>query len=232
VIKTVEFEKADLRKVAFDVLCNDVVVLKKAVPPEMVRESVSALHDWSKMAPQTKGHPLQAGGATHLISYLPARSESRYIAHDYLFDFSIGAPITTNVTPVFERLRQIYNGLLGEQFEFGKTYDGVSFLPQVIQYPRGGGFFQEHFHPIRPQIIGLVLSGSDYGKDFKIGGGRFRDSKGDWVSTEGDHDIGDVTCFRFDIGHDITPIDPDEDLDWTRKDGRWSFVLPLKPIQA
>lgn len=232
-VKMIDFRRArevDLPSVALDVLCGDVFILKQAVDPVRIRSAVAAVNAWAQSAPQSKGHPRETGGATHLVSYLPAKSQSRYIAHDFLFDPSLNSPITAAVLPVFESMRAIYNGLLGTDFVFGESYNGFSFLPQVIQYPRGGGFFQEHFHPINPQKIGLVLAGSEYGKDFKIGGGRFRAPDGAWITTEGNHQIGDVTLFRFDIGHDITPVDSDERLDWTRADGRWSFVLPLKKI--
>ncbi len=227
-VREIEYQDANLHRVALDVLCGDIVVLKRAVNPSLVRSAVSELNHWAEIEPQSKKHPRDCGGASHLISYLPARSESRYIAHDFLIQPLYNAPIVSRVMPVFDVLRDIYNGLLGEKFDFGQDYDGFSFLPQVIQYPRGGGFFQEHFHPINPQKIGLVLAGSEYGSDFTIGGGRFRSHDGTWVSTEGSHQIGDVSLFRFDIGHDITPIDPEYPLDWSKTDGRWSFVLPLK----
>jgi len=229
-IKNIDFTTANLVRAAFDVLCGDIVILKRAVAPELVLEARRAVHEWGLSVPQSKAHPRESGGASHLASYLPARSQSRYIFHSFEFEPLSSIPIVERVLPIFEALLDIYCKLIGERIAFGENYSGYSFLPACIHYPRGGGFFQEHTHPLMPQRIGLILSGSSYGHDYKIGGGRFCAQDKTWMATEGHHDLGDLTLFRYDLGHDITPIDPDVPLDWTRNDGRWSFVLPLKPI--
>jgi hypothetical protein len=230
-VKIIDFKKASLRNIAIDVLCGDSVILKEAVSPDLIRQAVSACHAWSSVTPESKAHPGEMDGATHLKSFLPPRSESRYILHDYYFYPSSErhCPVPS-VMPVFDALLDIYNRLFDKEYTYGVSHDGYALMPQVIQYPRGGGFFAEHFHPIQPQKIGLVLAGSEYGKDYFNGGGRFRSADGSWSNTEGAHQIGDISLFRFDIGHDITPVDPDCDMDWARVDGRWTFVLPLKPI--
>lgn len=229
-IKIVNAATANLPRIATDVLCGQTTVLKDAVPSEIILRARMALHEWAQSTVESKGHPKESGGASHIRNYLPPRSQSRYICHDFNILADSDLPVVAQVMPVFEFLRRVYVGLFGFEFEFGVTYDGFSFLPQVIQYPRGGGFFQEHFHDIEPQRIGLVLSGSTYGTDLNVGGGRFRATNGSWDSTESIHNVGDVSLFRYDIGHDITPVDPDVPLDWSRSDGRWSFVLPLKPV--
>lgn len=231
-ISLVDCSSAKLERVAFDVLCGDIVILKGAVPRDLVLGARNAVHDWGLTAPQVKGHPAKSGGAAHVASYLPAKSQSRYIFHSYEFDALSDSGIVRRVLPVYERLREIYCRLVGDDIGFGSERDGFAFLPQCIQYPRGGGFFQEHVHALKPQRIGLVLSASVYGSDYAVGGGRFRAQDGTWVETEGQHDIGDVTLFRYDLGHDITPVDPELPLDWTSNSGRWSFVLPLKPLSA
>lgn len=229
-IRLVDFSTANFERVAFDVLCGDIIVLKSAVSRDLVRRVRDSVHDWGLSAPQVMGHPSTSGGAAHVASYLPAKSQSRYIFHSYEFDPIANASIVQAVFPVFEALRQIYCRLVGEEIGFGEERHGFTFLPQCIQYPRGGGFFQEHFHQLKPQRIGLILSASSYGEDYEAGGGRFRAQDGSWVETEGRHDIGDVTLFRYDLGHDITPVDPAQPLDWADNTGRWSFVLPLKPV--
>jgi hypothetical protein len=229
-IRLVDFSTAKLDRVAFDVLCGDVTILKDAVPRNLVRRARDSIQAWSLSTPETREHPREAGGGAHLASYLPARSQSRYIFHSHEFDTGAKLPVVQDVMPVYEHLRRIYCGLIGDEIAFGEERDGQSFLPQCIQYPRGGGFFQEHFHALLPQRIGLILSASTYGEDYTVGGGRFRSQDGSWVETEGHHDLGDVTLFRYDLGHDITPVDPHVPLDWTHNSGRWTLVLPLKPV--
>ena len=229
-LREVDFKISSLRNLVIDVLCGETIILKGVVDPRIIKTAVLACHEWSKMTPETIEHPAITGGASHYKSFLPARSESRYILHDYYFSPTLGnVNVLPEVIPVFDALLVIYNELLNENREYDTNFNGYMLMPQVIQYPRGGGFFSEHFHPIHPQKVGLVLAGSEYGKDYRKGGGRFRGNDGSWVSTEGRHQIGDVSLFRFDIGHDITPVDPDYQLDWNRPDGRWTFVLPLKP---
>lgn len=228
--KLVDFASANLQRVAFDVLCGEITILKNAVPQDLVLKAREAVHSWGLTAPQVKGHPSQAGGGAHLISYLPAKSQSRYIFHSYEFETGSDLAVVRTAMPVYEILRQIYGGLIGDDIAFGEVRDGHTFLPQCIHYPRGGGFFQEHFHKLLPQRIGLVLSASSRGRDYTAGSGRFRSQDGSWIETEADHDLGDVALFRYDLGHDITPVDPDHPLDWSVNSGRWSFVLPLKPV--
>src|SRR4051812_14868787 len=45
-IKTIATKSADLRRLAFDVLCGDVGVLKNAVNPDLVRRARLAVHEW------------------------------------------------------------------------------------------------------------------------------------------------------------------------------------------
>ena len=115
--------------------------------------------------------------------------------------------------------------------EFAPGADDYALLPQCIQYPQGGGFFQEHVHEIAPQQIGLILAASEIGVDYQVGAVRFRThTHEEWTNTEGQHRIGDVCLFRYDMPHDITPVDPNLPLDWSKNSGRWSFVLPIKRL--
>ncbi len=169
-------------------LCGDIVILKNALPKDMLHQARDAIHVLG--AERTAGQEASESG----------------------------------------RRRRPCDELPAGEVAVGEERDGWAFLPQCIHYPRGGGFFQEHVHDLKPQRIGLVLSGSVYGEDYQIGGGRFHAQDGSWVVTESRHDIGDVTLFRYDLGHDITPVDPEQPLDWSDDSGRWSMVLPLKPL--
>lgn len=228
-MQIVQLRDADLSRMALDVLCGEIVILKDAVDAKVVTAARNAIFNWGQRQSPPRESALDGSGAVTLTSYLPVRSESRYIFRSFEFDPVSKAEIVSEVLPVFEALRVIYNGLLGQVFEFGKVYNVHTLLPQCIQYPRGGGFFQEHFHPILPQRIGLILSASTCGTDYNVGGARFRRPDKSWDSTEGHHNLGDVCLFPYDVGHDITPVDSDVPLNWGENKGRWSFVLPLKP---
>jgi hypothetical protein len=78
---------------------------------------------------------------------------------------------------------------------------------------------------------GLISASSDVVDDYKCGAVRFRDSRdGELVNTLNQHEISDCLLFRYDLYHDITPVDPELNIDCNSNDGRWSFVLPLKKI--
>lgn len=217
------------------VMTGNIVILKGAVAPDQCRRARDAVFAWGQSAATTRDNALKIRGNVHLASYLPPKSEARYIFHSY--EFYLGDPegeaaVSRTVRPVYLRLRQIYRELTGDMHEFAPGADGRALLPQCIQYPQGGGFFQEHVHDIAPQQIGLILVASEIGVDYEVGGVRFRkDPHSPWTDTEGHHRIGDVCLFRYDMPHDITPVDPHVPLDWYKNSGRWSFVLPIKTLR-
>lgn len=216
------------------VMSGVIVILKGAVAPDECRRARDAVHAWGQTAPPTRDNALNTRSSVHLTSYLPPRSESRYIFHNHEFYLGeAGKELGVNgaVRPIFERLQKIYRELTDDKHEFTAGADRQALLPQCIQYPQGGGFFQEHVHDIVPQQIGLILAASEIGVDYELGSVRFRkDGRSAWINTEGQHRIGDVCLFRYDMLHDITPVDPHVPLDWSKNSGRWSFVLPIKPL--
>lgn len=119
------------------------------------------------------------------------------------------------VQDVFDDLVAIQNKL---------TEPREDYIRQAIQYPRGGGFFDEHDHDLEPQRIGLILMASQRGRDYLTGNVRFK-INGEW--REVFLNSGDVCLFRHDLPHDITSVDPDAPLDWSKSDGRWTFVLSV-----
>jgi len=217
------------------VMSGNVVILKNVISPDECRRARDAVFAWGASAPQSLDNPLKVHRNVHIASYLPPKSESRYIFHSYEFylgDVTSEPQVNRVVRPIFIRLQQIYRELTDDKHEFAVGADGCALLPQCIQYPQGGGFFQEHVHKIAPQQIGLILAASEIGIDYQIGAVRFRKhSRGEWINTEGHHNIGDVCLFRYDVPHDITPVDPSLPLDWAKCSGRWSFVLPIKSVQ-
>ena len=112
------------------------------------------------------------------------------------------------------------------------TYDSKSEVaprPQIINYPKGGGFFDWHIHPRFPNNYGLILNLSKKGRDFHSGQTEFVDPSDDTTIIQIDDyaDIGDLTIFRFDLNHRVAPVDENEDLSFS-DNGRWTAVLPLR----
>ena len=97
---------------------------------------------------------------------------------------------------------------------------------QVIHYPKGGGFFEEHSHNRYPTNYGLIITLTKKNKDFKSGVTNFK-LKNKNVNLENyGVTIGDLVLFRFDLAHSVTACDPKEDLIFD-KNGRWTLVFPV-----
>ncbi len=99
---------------------------------------------------------------------------------------------------------------------------------QVVQYPRGGGYFAEHTHKRFPTNYGMIITLSEKGKDFKKGVTNIKFNK-KYINLE-KHNItcGDLILFRFDLPHKITPVDPDKYLSFDKK-GRWTLLFSIAP---
>jgi hypothetical protein len=99
---------------------------------------------------------------------------------------------------------------------------------QVVHYPRGGGYFAEHKHNRYPTNYGMIITLSEKGSDFNKGATsiKFKDK---FINLE-KYNInkGDLTLFRFDLTHKITPVDPDKYLSFDNK-GRWTLLLSIAP---
>jgi hypothetical protein len=98
---------------------------------------------------------------------------------------------------------------------------------KIHHYPRGGGFFGKHVHPLEPQRVGLILSLSRLGVDAQGGGTTFETPAGT-VDTSEYHDIGDIAMFRYDLPHVVAPVDPGVPVDWDADTGKWSVVLDVR----
>ncbi|MDB4081463.1 hypothetical protein N9500_00895 [Candidatus Pelagibacter sp.] len=99
---------------------------------------------------------------------------------------------------------------------------------QVVQYPRGGGYFAEHKHNRYPTNYGMIVALSEKGSDFNKGATNIK-VKNKYIDLE-KYNInrGDLTLFRFDLTHKITPVDSDKYLSFDNK-GRWTLLLSIAP---
>jgi hypothetical protein len=99
---------------------------------------------------------------------------------------------------------------------------------QVVQYPRGGGYFAEHKHNRYPTNYGMIITLSEKGTDFNKGATNIK-FKNKYINLEKYNiNSGDLTLFRFDLTHKITPVDPDKYLSFDNK-GRWTLLLSIAP---
>lgn len=209
------------------VLGGDVVILQDAFDATEMAALRDEIFAWGDERAPRDVDPDEAAGSFHRVDDNPAETHFPRLYHFYYFrGLSNGDPaaIDDRVRPVFERLRDLQNAVAGTDASFED--DGEAHLrPQAIHYPAGGGYFAMHRHDFLPQKVGLILSLSAHGEDFTHGGTRF--ATGDrLVDIEGDHDIGDIALFRYDLPHAVVPTDPTAPLDFDDPAGRWSLILP------
>ena len=121
----------------------------------------------------------------------------------------------------------VQNRLAGTSPKFSKLYcNKYKLRPQIIRYPRGGGFLEGHVHNYKPQKYGLILNLSHPGLDYEHGGTYF-DTPNGRVEGPNVGKFGRLVVFKYDLFHGIKPIDSDKSINWTANDGKISAVLPL-----
>jgi hypothetical protein len=96
----------------------------------------------------------------------------------------------------------------------------------VHQYPRGGGYLEEHLDPVNPfALIQTIVQASTPGADYSEGGLYVKRRVGDEpVFLDPYTDVGDLMVASPDIVHGVAPVDPREALDWSSEGGRWIII--------
>jgi hypothetical protein len=165
----------------------------------------------------------------HRIDDGVIRSACPHIFHQYGFKAidQLDADLRNTAREIAETVKDLQNRLAGTNFAVSP--DGLYL--KVLHYPAGGGFLAEHTHPLRPQGVGLITSLSRLGADLSDGAVTIASPAG-LVDASRYHDIGDIVCFRYDLPHAVTPVDPTRYLDWNSESGKWSVVLELRHTHA
>lgn len=221
-----------LEEVHNRLLDGRVVILKGVFKPELMIDFRHALRRWSTDTPQYphgKSMSLAPEENHHRRDEGVYKSAIAHIFHQYSFN-------NLDLLPSYvgESGKFIGDAMLDLQNAVAKTEFGLSTTEmrlKVIHYPSGAGFLDRHVHQLEPQRVGLILSLAQMGADTYFGGTRFRSPFG-LIDTSLDHDIGDIILFRYDIPHEVTPIDEGQALDWASEAGKWSVVLELRENYA
>ncbi len=100
------------------------------------------------------------------------------------------------------------------------------------QFPRGGGYLQEHKDPDVGQKVVVSTILSSIPRDFNEGGLYCRDKDGKKFYIDPLVEPGDGLAVFPQIPHGVDPIDPDFELDWNRNDGRWMCFSTLATLTS
>ncbi len=123
--------------------------------------------------------------------------------------------------PLRAELLDLQNRLAGTAFEPG----GDEFRLKAMRHPRGGGHLVPHTHPYLPTRVALFLNLSQPGSDYRSGAARFHTKKHGWIDTHDDFRIGDILAWRYDLVHDIAPVESGSEPVWDGDDGLWICAM-------
>lgn len=115
---------------------------------------------------------------------------------------------------------------------FWDVGEGADYSPRLSFqfYPKGGGGLNRHSDPVSDyQLTVPTMTMSQKGSDFQSGGA-YVDTHGERVFTDGITAPGDVVFFNAALPHGVERIDPDEDVPWTRFEGRWVLLFAVNHV--
>jgi hypothetical protein len=233
-LREVDTNNADFAAVSDAVMAGDIFVVHGVLSEMEAASAVKAAISWTRMVPpfDTKGGTAspEAHQNFHRVDNNPPLSKTKHIFHTLNFESlrHLTDGIRENIETVFTRMKEIDNSLTEPRGDFdGPRAGQPNFHPQIIHYPRGGGFFDRHEHSILPQKIGLIASLTKKGTHFSSGGTHFWNGS-EMIDAEPAQTIGSVTLFRFDLPHAVSQVDPENDLEFGAHSGRWVAVLPFR----
>lgn len=188
--------------------------------------------DWASRTPPSNPGVFAGVPNYHRIDNNPPKTSVPKILH--LYTFFYWNESSAEVAPYFRRLNRIRNALSGlpENYAMDAPEDGFTSIPSVQQYPRGGGFMQEHVDPANAQRVVLSCQLSEMGQDFAVGGLWYRSRAGDKVYCDRQMASGDVFIFHPQLAHGVDPVDPEAALEWRADDGRWMMFSALVTLSS
>ncbi len=209
------------------------VIIRELFSSEEVINLRKSCNQWTKE--EKPNHPKDRSFRCknyHSIYNNNPKSNVKSILHAYVY-FPWNKE-SEAVLPYLKRLIKLRNILTGLPEDYALDYevDGRITVPSVQQYPRGGGYMQEHRDPDVGQKVIVNLTLSKFSEDFQVGGTFFRDEQGEKIYVDPLVNPGDALVFPPKIVHGVDPIDPTAELDWTCSDGRWMCMAALLSIKS
>ncbi|MCC3860004.1 hypothetical protein [Pseudemcibacter aquimaris] len=198
----------------------DVIIIKDFFDKALCMDVVSTMHDELKHLPMRQRHD----NWFYSIDVLPQKVQTSRIFRTWNSS-SIEDIKEKPVSTLFKEMSEFQNQFISSH---DKMQSDMFIQPQIIHYPKGGGFFDWHYHPRFPVNYGLIVNLSEKNKHFFQGGTEIECEDGSVIKVEEYSNIGDLILFKFDLKHRVASCDPDEDLIFD-KNGRWTAVLPILP---
>ncbi len=201
-----------------------IVIFRGALAPDAMVSLRRALLAWGEVVPPIPPgvSASQPGLEFHRIDDGTAPTSLPHIFHQ--FGFATGKALPD---PLAAEVRALRHLLLDWQNRLADTafdLDDEDFRFKAMRHPRGGGHLVPHRHPYLPQKVAIFLNLSEPGRDYANGAAVFRNASG-WVDTFADFRCGDLLCWRYDLVHGISKVEPESALTWQGDDGLWIAAM-------
>jgi len=221
-------DKAALDSIRAAIGRESVVILRDAFPAKLVESAREMLHRWGKTQPLQPPQTILDDNFYTIERGVSPRQKTLHYYHAYNLNRigKLPGDLREICTRIFEPMRQFYNAYTGYA-TLPDDYDetGLKLHPQAIHYPAGGGHFAAHIHKKSPQEIGLIVHGTQKGRDYQSGSTGFQ-AMDTIVDTDDLCRPGDMIVFNYGLLHWVTPCDLEKALDPRSLAGRWVFVMP------
>jgi hypothetical protein len=201
-------------------------VVKRFYPRELIMEMRALMGRWRRESAPS-WHPCYDGVPDyHRIndlyphSYVKARMRSFYF---HRFN------ARRNLFERFKDIFELKNFLAGEPRDaYYDTVPSDNVISRLTchQYPRGGGWLEEHVDPVSNFAkIQTLVQAADFGQDFESGGLYYRlTPQGEPIMIDPLSELGDLIVLSPGVRHGVMAVDAERRLDWETDDGRWTFI--------
>lgn len=203
----------------------EIFILRGAYTSRQMLDLRRMLMDWSssnKVWPEGVSASVP-GISYHRIDDGSAPTSMPHIFHQWGFDDLPSLP---------DELGRVMRSMGDELLMLQNEIAGTSFGPRsgefrfkALQHPRGGGHLVPHTHPYKPAKVAIFVNASEPGTDYDGGAARFRTEADGWIDTFDEFRIGDLLAWRYDLLHDVAPVDPGRAVDWGKDDGLWILAM-------
>ena len=184
------------------------------------------VHAWSRQRPP---HPRGESASVPGVSFHRLDDESfpshlPHVFHQFaLCDGTHGDPaLWRESLRLLGPLLALQNRLAGTDLSFSDPQVRV----KITNHPVGGGYLVRHAHPLKPMRVAVFLSLSRPGADYGEGDVVFH-VDGAPVALREHFAPGQAVFFRYDLPHEVTPVDPGAPRDWSDRAGLWLASVEL-----
>ena len=216
-------------KVRQAITAKKVVILKKVLSKTRAISLRSSILDfWKDVEPGVQKVIDNTSPNYHRVDNNPEKSQVKMVAHNYVsYYWNNDVCGENSVFRAMSKFRNLVAGL-DENFTVNSIEGDWITVPVMYHYPPGGGKINKHADPKTKQFCTMLCSLSKKGDDFDTGGSYVE--KNQKICVEDSMSYGDMFLMDPTTVHGVDPIDPDLDLDWSSRKGR--FVLNPALVQV